>query len=85
MVELNHPEVNQLARELAMYTGENLTQVVVNALRERLAREQKKYRLSQPSLQDELLRIAQECAALPMLDGRTADEILGYNEVGVPV
>lgn len=41
MVELNHPEVNQLARELAMYTGENLTQVVVNALRERLVREQK--------------------------------------------
>lgn len=85
MVELNHPEVNRLARELALYTGENITQAVVTALSERLAREQKKHPPQLLTLQDKLLRIAQECAALPLLDIRTPDEIVGYNEVGVPV
>jgi antitoxin VapB len=80
MVELNHPEVKKLAREIVFYTGETMTQAVVNALRERLLREQKKYRPQPPSLQEELLRIGQECAALPILDQRTPDEILGYNE-----
>ena len=72
MVELNHPEVKKLAREIISYTGETMTQAVVNALRER-----KKYRPQPPSLQEELLRIGQECAALPILDRRTPDEILG--------
>ena len=83
MVELNHPEVKKLAGEIISYTGETMTQAVVNALRERLLREQEKYRPQPPSLQEELLRIGQECAALPILDRRTPDEILGYNESGI--
>jgi antitoxin VapB len=35
-------------------------------------------------LADELDAIARECAALPVLDRRPADEILGYDEHGVP-
>ena len=80
MVELNHPEVKKLAGEIISYTGETMTQAVVNALRKRLLRERKKYRPQPPSLQEELLRIGQECAALPILDRRTPDEILGYND-----
>ncbi len=37
------------------------------------------------SLASELLRIGRECAALPVLDSRTPEAILGYNEHGVPV
>ena len=36
------------------------------------------------SIQQELLRIGRECAALPVIDPRPADEILGYDEVGLP-
>ena len=32
---------------------------------------------------EELLEIGRRCTALPDLDGRSADEILGYNEFGV--
>jgi len=32
---------------------------------------------------EDLLEIGKRCAALPDLDGRNADEILGYNEFGV--
>jgi hypothetical protein len=41
----------------------------------------------QPSsrpLVDELDAIALHCASLPVLDARTADEILGYDERGLP-
>jgi antitoxin VapB len=33
---------------------------------------------------EELLAIARECHALPTLDHRTADEIIGYDEYGLP-
>ena len=36
------------------------------------------------SLADELDAIARRCAALPVLDARSADEIIGYDEHGVP-
>lgn len=36
------------------------------------------------SLRDELLAIGKRCACLPDLDTRSADEILGYDEHGLP-
>jgi len=36
------------------------------------------------SIKHELLRIGRECAALPVLDARPPDEILGYDEAGLP-
>jgi antitoxin VapB len=80
-LELKDPEVNELAQELARATGETIPQAVVNALRERLARE--KARQRQPeTLAERLLQIGQACAALPLLDARPADEIIGYDEQG---
>lgn len=80
---INHPEVDKLAQELSQYTGESLTQAVINALRERLEREKGKVGQTK-SLKEELLQIGRECAALPLLDQRTPDEILGYNDIGTP-
>lgn len=81
--EINQPEINQLLSELIGYTNETATQALTNALRERLIRAKaaKRRRLS---LQSELLRIGRECTALPLLDPRSADEILGYNANGIP-
>jgi antitoxin VapB len=36
------------------------------------------------ALADELNAIALRCAALPVLDDRPEDEILGYDEHGLP-
>ena len=33
---------------------------------------------------DELMAIAEHCASLPLLDPRTRDEIIGYDENGLP-
>jgi len=79
---INHPEADKLAHELISYTGETLTQAVLNALRERLKQEKAKRQVP-TSLKDELLEIGRACAALPVLDARSPEAILGYNEVGV--
>ncbi|MGH9525583.1 MAG: type II toxin-antitoxin system VapB family antitoxin [Terriglobales bacterium] len=79
---LRNPEAEKLAAEVARRTGETKTQAVIRALRERLARINQERR--RPSLADELEAIADHCARLPVLDTRPADEILGYDERGLP-
>lgn len=76
------PEVDRLAREVAARTGETLTTAVAIALKERLARLRGRSR--RRPLRDELRDIGRRCAALPTLDDRPADEILGYNDHGLP-
>ncbi len=81
-LNLRNVEAERLAADLAKLTGETKTQAVIQALRERLTRlrrGQAKHRLA-----DELDEIGKRCAALPLLDARVADEILGYDEHGLP-
>lgn len=81
-LNIRNPEAEKLAAELAKATGESKTEAVTKALRDRLARvrlERTKRRLA-----DELEQIAGHCASLPVLDGRRAEEILGYDESGLP-
>ena len=79
---IKDPEADRLARELAAETGESLTGAVTTAVRERL--ERVRARRGVRRLADELDEIAARCAALPVLDDRSADEILGYDEHGLP-
>ncbi len=55
---------------------------VTVALEERLERIQRER--SGRSLTDELNEIALRCASLPVLDDRSEDEIMGYNQNGLP-
>ncbi len=81
-LSLKHPEADRLARELARETGEGLTEAVVIALRERLLRTRHARRRG---LAAEIVRIGKECAALPILDTRSADDILSYGDDGLPL
>jgi antitoxin VapB len=81
-LSIKHPEADRLARELAATTGETLTEAVVNALRERLRRE--RGRVRGRHLLDEIRAIRERCAALPVLDRRSPEDILGYDDSGVP-
>lgn len=81
-LSIKHPEADRLARELAARTGETLTEAIIQALRERLRREQGRVRPRR--LREELREIRKRCAALPVLDGRSAEEILGYGDDGLP-
>ena len=79
---IKNPEADRLARELAATTGESLTEAVLRALRERLVRERGRARASRPK--DELRAIRERCSRLPVLDRRSPDEILDYDEHGLP-
>ncbi|MBM3804787.1 MAG: antitoxin [Acidimicrobiia bacterium] len=82
-LSIKHPEADRLARELAEKTGESITAAVVNALKERLSR----YDQTRPraiGLADEIIAISDHCGSLPVLDDRTPEEILGYDEKGAP-
>jgi antitoxin VapB len=82
MLNIKHPEADRLARTLAQQTGETITEVVIEALREKLMREQG--RRAPLQLKESLLEIGRRCAHLPDQDKRSPDDIIGYDGFGLP-
>ena len=80
VLNIKDSETHQLASELAKAEGKTLAQVVKEALREKLERQRDQC----GRLADRLMRLGAECAKLPVLDPRTPDELIGYDEHGVP-
>jgi len=81
-LNIRNAETEELVETLARLTGETKTEAVTQALRDRLAR----LRRERPGrrLADELDKIAIHCARLPVVDPRSPEEILGYDEHGLP-
>ena len=75
-------DVERLARELAAKTGESLTGAIHKALQERLERLKTERR--KPVVVTQLEDILRRVDQLPVLDSRTPDEILGYDDHGLP-
>ncbi len=81
-LSLKDPETGRLARAVAAMTGESLTVAVRTALAERMEREM--LRRGRPgNLAARIDEIVKEFAKLPVLDLRTPDEIIGYDETGM--
>jgi antitoxin VapB len=81
-LNIKNPEAEHLARELAKQTGESVTEAIRNALKDRLLRV--KGRRSARSLLEDVQDILQRVDDLPTLDQRTEDQILDYDEEGLP-
>lgn len=81
-LSLKDPETDRLARAVSALTGESLTVAVRTALAERMEREQLR-RGRRGSIVAEIDEIVRRLAAAPVLDSRTADEIIGYDETGM--
>jgi antitoxin VapB len=81
-LNIKNEETHRLAYRLAKLTGETMTKAVTVALKERLERE-KRHR-NRSHVADALMKIGRRCAARPVLDARTAEQILGYDEYGLP-
>lgn len=79
---IKHDEAAKLAQELARLTGESLTEAVLQALRERLKRESD--RRSTPGMREEVTRIQARIARLPHRDTRRDEELIGYDNSGLP-
>ncbi len=79
VLSIKSDEADRLARELADRTGESITEAVTTALRERLDRSNRP-----DGVAARLMSITARARSLPRLDPRPADEILGYDEHGLP-
>jgi len=76
---IENEETIRLAQELAADAGESVEDAVLNALRERLS-----FRQRNASLDKVIREIQERVAKLPVLDDRSPDELLGYDEWGLP-
>jgi len=81
-LRIKNPVTERLARQVAKQTGESITVAIERSLEERLERlpERRRGRIMSEKLADILRRVD----ALPALDQRPIDEILGYDEQGIP-
>lgn len=81
-LSIKNETTERLARQVADETGESITEAIQNSLAERW--ERLKARRRNRSLSRQVEDILKRVDALPTIDPRTADEILGYDEHGLP-
>ncbi|HVP03966.1 MAG TPA: type II toxin-antitoxin system VapB family antitoxin [Solirubrobacteraceae bacterium] len=81
-LNIKDQETDELVRELVEVTGETITAAVRAAVRERLDR-LGAARGADRRFED-IMEISRRAATLPVLDSRTPDEIIGYDEHGLP-
>lgn len=82
VLSIKDAETDRMARRLARLTGESVTRAVQGAIRERLAREEhcRGRRIDRQRIDDITARLA----ALPVADDRSPDELVDYDEAGLP-
>lgn len=79
-LSIRNERAEELAREVAGLTGGNMTKVIIEALEEKLERLRGSRRSG--NILSDVMAISRRCSALPDLDTRSQDEVLGYEEHG---
>ncbi|RWP03551.1 MAG: protein transcription factor [Mesorhizobium sp.] len=84
-LSIKNTEVEQLARELARRRRVSVTEAIRQSLEREVARERLVPRDEADDLFQRLMAIAERAAQIPKRqDAMTDDEILGYDELGIP-
>lgn len=83
-LNIKNDEAHEYAKKLAALMGKSITEVVTAALKTELNREERKHKADANRIVDDLDAIALRCASYPVIDNRPADEILGYDDRGLP-
>jgi antitoxin VapB len=82
-------DTERLAHKLAEATGKPLPTIVREAIAAKAEAAgvtlHGRSRLSRDELLARMTAISDHCAALPVLDPRSPEEIIGYDEFGVPI
>jgi antitoxin VapB len=81
-LSIKNETTERLARQVADETGESITEAIQRSLEERWERlkSRRRGRVLTRQIEDLLRRVD----ALPTLDPRSPDEILGYDDHGMP-
>jgi antitoxin VapB len=75
---IKNPAAHRLAGQLSRRMGVSMTDAVIHALEEQILRK------SRPIDRKAVDAICSEIASLPVLDARSPEDILGYDELGIP-
>lgn len=81
-LSIKDPETDRLARRLARLTGESITESVREALRNRLEHEER--RRGKRIDRAKIAKIVAGIVALPVVDDRSPDDLIGYDDLGLP-
>jgi antitoxin VapB len=81
-LSIKNANTERLARELAAATGESITDAVEAALVERL--ERIRARSASGAVRADIEDIVRRVGKLRIKDRRSPDEILGYDDAGLP-
>ena len=81
-LSIKDPETERLARALSQLTGENITTAPNRAIEERLRRLGGQSR--RIALLEDMAEIRRRWSEMRIVDDRSAEEILGYDENGLP-
>jgi antitoxin VapB len=80
-LNIKDEETGRLAREVARLAGETITEAVKRSLAERAIKLRAQER--EATLVRDIMEIGRRCASLPVLDTRSAEDILGYDKDGL--
>ncbi len=75
---VKNPAAHRLAEQLSKRMGLTLTDAVIYALEDQIRRSRR------PLNRARVEAVCAKISALPVLDSRTPEEILGYDEFGIP-
>jgi antitoxin VapB len=83
-LNIKNAETEKLVRELARRRGQGMTEALTDVVRREVERERRKppRRQSSAEFSRRIDEIVERVKRLPVLDDRTPDEIIGYNEHG---
>ncbi|WP_347344295.1 type II toxin-antitoxin system VapB family antitoxin [Microbacterium sp.] len=81
-LNIKDPETDRIARELAAATGESITVAARVAMEQRLRRVRAS--AAEHAVRDELEAIVARGRSRRMIDERSAETIIGYDENGLP-
>jgi antitoxin VapB len=80
-LSIRNKKAEALARDIARRNNITMTQAILESLEEKV-RNSRGFPGEEAARLLEIREIGVRCAALPDLETRTADEILGYNDIG---
>jgi len=75
---IKNPMAHCLAEQISKRTGATLSDAVTSALEDKLQQ------AGRPVSRLKVDALCAKIQSLPVLDSRTADEILGYDDLGIP-
>ena len=80
-MNIKSDDTHRRVKELARITGETIAEAVDRAVTERLERLRR--RRNRKALAERLLKLGDRCSRLPVIDKRSAEEML-YDKRGLP-